>query len=101
KEDEETFKAETIVKIVGSVHEFRGQAQLRIQSIRPAQVTDGVSVSDFLETAPVPKEELQEKLTSAIFEMQNRNIQRIVRAFIKKHNDQLLVNSEETKNHHA
>src|SRR5699024_10933584 len=90
-----------IVKIVGSVHEFRGQAQLRIQSIRPAQVTDGVSVSDFLETAPVPKEELQEKLTSAIFEMQNPNIQRIVRAFIKKYNDELLVYPAASKNHHA
>lgn len=101
KEDEETFKAETIVKIVGSVHEFRGQSQLRIQSIRPAQVADGVRVSDFLETAPIAKEDLQDKLTNAIFEMKNPNIQRIVRAFIKKYSEELLVYPAASKNHHA
>lgn len=101
KEDEETFAAETIVKIVGHVQEFRGQAQLRIQSIRPAQVTDDVKTADFLETAPVDREFLQEKLTSAIFEMENPNIQRIVRAFIKKYNEELFVYPAASKNHHA
>src|SRR5699024_8077210 len=101
KEDEETFAAETIVKIVGTVHEFRGQAQLRIQSIRPAQVTDGVHVGDFLETAPIDKDVLQEKITNAIFEMENPNIQRIVRAFVKKYNDKLFVYPAASKNHHA
>lgn len=101
KEDEQTFAAETIVKLVGDVHEFRGQAQLRIQSLRPAQVTDGVKVADFLERAPVDKEVLQEKITNAIFEMENPNVQRIVRAFIKKYNDELFVYPAASKNHHA
>lgn len=101
KEDEETFTAETIVKVIGLVQEFRGQAQLRIQSIRPAQVTDNVSVADFLERAPVDQDALQEKLTNAVFEMENPNIQRIVRAFIKKYNKELFVYPAASKNHHA
>lgn len=101
KEDEETFTEEKVVKLVGEVHEYRGNAQLRLKSIRPAQVTDGVRISDFLEKAPVDKEMLQEKMTEAIFEMKNPNIQRIVRAFIKKYNEELFVYPAASKNHHA
>jgi len=101
KEDEETFIVERIVKLVGDIQEFRGKAQMRIKSIRPAQVTDGVRVSDFLERSPIDKEVLQEKMTEAIFEMKNPNIQRIVRAFIKKYNDDLFIYPAASRNHHA
>jgi len=101
KEDEAMFTEEKIVKVVGDVHEFRGQAQLRIKSIRLAQPTEGVMVSDFLEKAPIEKEVLQEKITEAIFEMQNPNVQRIVRAFIKKYDEQIYDYPAASKNHHA
>src|SRR5690625_3277893 len=45
KEDEEVFIAEKVVKVIGDINEFRGAAQMRIKSIRPAQVKDGVKVS--------------------------------------------------------
>lgn len=101
KEDEATFTKEKVVKIVGDIHEFRGKAQMRIKSIRPAQITDGVRISDFLEKAPVDKEILQEKIMEAVFEMQNPNIQRIVRAFIKKYNEELFTYPAASRNHHA
>src|SRR5699024_12481175 len=85
KEDESVNTPENIVKLTGEVNQFRGKAQLKIFSIRPAQTTDGVQVSDFVEKAPVDKEYLAQQLTEAIFEMQNPTMQRIVRAFIKKY----------------
>ncbi|MEI3614311.1 3'-5' exoribonuclease YhaM [Pseudogracilibacillus sp. SO30301A] len=101
KEDEEIFMEEKVVKLVGDIHEFRGKPQMRIKSIRPAQVTDGVRISDFLEKAPVDKDLLQENMMEAIFEMKNPNIQRIVRAFIKKYNEDLFIYPAASKNHHA
>src|SRR5699024_6761903 len=71
KEDETLFVKEKVVKLVGDINEFRGKAQMRIKSIRPAQVTDGVRVSDFLEKSPVDKDTLQEQLMEAVFEMKN------------------------------
>jgi len=100
KEDEETFLPEGIIKIAGEIHQFRGRAQLKIMSIRPAQPTDGVQLTDFIKKAPVAREDLQEKLTEAIFEMKNPKIQRIVRALIKKYQDELLTYPAATKNHH-
>src|SRR5690625_5732261 len=46
KEDESVFTPEQIVKLTGEVNQFRGKAQLKIFSIRPAQTTDGEQVSD-------------------------------------------------------
>ncbi|GAA0596072.1 3'-5' exoribonuclease YhaM [Virgibacillus siamensis] len=100
KEDEEVFVGEQIVRIAGEINQFRGKAQLKILSIRPAQPTDGVKVADFVEKAPVDKEELLANLTEIIFEMQNPAIQRIVRAFIKKYQEPLLTYPAATKNHH-
>ncbi|WP_404451658.1 3'-5' exoribonuclease YhaM [Virgibacillus necropolis] len=100
KEDEALFVGEQIVKLTGEINQFRGKAQLKIMSLRPSQPTDDVHVTDFIEKAPVEKEELMEKLTEAIFEMKNPAMQRIVRAFIKKYQEALLTYPAATKNHH-
>lgn len=99
-EDETLFVAEQIVRVAGEINQFRGKPQLKIFSIRPSQPTDDVKIDDFVEKAPVNKESLIEKLTEAIFEMQNPNLQRIVRAFIKKYQEELLSYPAATKNHH-
>ncbi|MFS0671919.1 3'-5' exoribonuclease YhaM [Ornithinibacillus sp. 179-J 7C1 HS] len=99
-EDESLFVQEQIIRITGEMNQFRGKAQMRINSIRLAQATDGVQISDFLEKAPVEREELMTKLTEIIFEMQNPTIQRIVRAIIKKYQDPLLLFPAATRNHH-
>lgn len=100
KEDEALFTAEEIVKLNGELTQFRGKAQFKIKSIRLSKETDGLHVADFIENAPVPKEELMEKLTKAIFEMENPTIQRIVRAFVQKHQEDLLVYPAAMRNHH-
>lgn len=101
KEDEKVFTGGIIVKVTGDIIEYRGSLQLRIKAIRPSQVTDNVKVADFLQKAPVEKEQLQELITEAVFEMTNPNIQRIVRAFLKKYENDLYVYPAASKNHHA
>ncbi|GIO25679.1 3'-5' exoribonuclease YhaM [Ornithinibacillus bavariensis] len=100
QDDESIFIQEQIIHITGELNQFRGKAQMRINAIRIAQTTDGVQVSDFIEKAPVDREELMEKLTEAIFEMENPTIQRIVRAVVKKYQEPLLLYPAATKNHH-
>lgn len=100
-EDVATFTPEKIVGIVGDINEFRGMAQMRVKSIRPTQVTDGVNVADYLEKSPIDKELLRDELMETIFEMTNPNLQRIVRAFVTKYNDDLFVYPAASKIHHA
>ncbi|GEL78803.1 3'-5' exoribonuclease YhaM [Tenuibacillus multivorans] len=100
KEDEEVFLPESIVHVHGDIRQFRGKPQLNIRQIRLTSPTDGVSPEDFMEKAPVPVEELQEYITKKIFEMQNPNIQRLVRYFVRKYEHDLFVYPAATKNHH-
>ncbi|WP_110113817.1 3'-5' exoribonuclease YhaM [Bacillus sp. CGMCC 1.16541] len=99
-EDEENYGAEKIVKAAGEVMTYRGRNQLKVKQIRPAQPQDGVRVSDFLEVAPLSREEMVESITQCIFEMKNSNIQRITRHLLNKHQTAFLEYPAATKNHH-
>ncbi|WP_170006635.1 3'-5' exoribonuclease YhaM [Bacillus fonticola] len=99
-EDEKTYAPQTIVKIQGDVQTYRGRMQLRLRSIRPVAEGDGVTVRDFLETAPLSEEEMASEMTQFIFEMRNPAIQRITRHLMKKHNKAFLTYPAATRNHH-
>lgn len=100
KEDEENYVPEKIVKIAGRITEFRGMRQLTISNIRSSTAADGLSVTDFIKSAPISKEELMETINRAIFEITNPNIQRIVRALVEKYRDQLMTHPAAVMNHH-
>ncbi|MFY0760302.1 3'-5' exoribonuclease YhaM [Metabacillus dongyingensis] len=99
-DDEVSYSSQSIVKIYGDIHHYRGRNQLKIRNIRTASNTDNVKVSDFLETAPIGQEEMMEKVTQYIFEMKNPNIQRVTRYLMKKHQSEFLEYPAATKNHH-
>ncbi len=98
--DEITYASQTIVKVAGEVTNYRGRMQLRIRAIRPTNPTDSVRVSDFLETAPMSKEDMVGKITQYIFEMKNPSIQRITRHLLKKYQEPFYDYPAATKNHH-
>jgi 3'-5' exoribonuclease len=100
EQDEKAYQPETIVKVVGDVHSYRGKNQLKIKQIRPTSPADGHMISDFLQTAPLSIDEMTSKITQYIFEMRNPNIQRITRHLIKKYQKPFLEYPAATKNHH-
>lgn len=99
-DDEKNYAPQNIVKINGDIQNYRGKSQLKIRQIRPAGPLDGVKLGDFLETAPLSREEMNSMLTQYIFEMKNPNIQRITRHLIKRHQQAFLDYPAATKNHH-
>jgi 3'-5' exoribonuclease len=99
-EDEAVYVPESIVKVFGDINNYRGRTQLKIRNIRPANSSDPVRVADFLEVAPIKREEMIDKITQYIFEMKNPNIQRITRHLLKKYQNEFLEYPAATKNHH-
>ncbi|HZG61605.1 MAG TPA: 3'-5' exoribonuclease YhaM [Anoxybacillus sp.] len=99
-EDEAVYVPESIVKVFGDINNYRGRTQLKIRNIRPANSNDPVRVADFLEVAPMKREEMIDKITQYIFEMKNPNIQRITRHLLKKYQNEFLEYPAATKNHH-
>jgi 3'-5' exoribonuclease len=99
-QDEQSFAAEQIVKVVGDISSYRGRTQLKLKQIRLCTDLDNVQISDFLEVAPIEKDTVIEKITQFIFEMKNPNIQRMTRQLLKKHQEAFLEYPAATKNHH-
>lgn len=99
-DDERNYCAQSIVKVAGEIQNYRGKNQLKIRQIRPSGPQDAVKLDDFLETAPLGRDEMAGKLTQYIFEMKNPNIQRITRHLLKKHQNAFMEFPAATKNHH-
>ncbi|WLR51469.1 3'-5' exoribonuclease YhaM [Bacillus tianshenii] len=99
-EDEAQYAAESIVRIIGDIQNYRGRMQLKIRNVRPANEQDSVKISDFLERAPMSIEEMGEVVSSFVFEMKNPKIQRITRHLVKKHQEQFFQYPAASKNHH-
>ncbi|OLS36521.1 3'-5' exoribonuclease YhaM [Bacillus sp. MRMR6] len=99
-DDVNSYAPQTIVKVNGDIHNYRGRNQLKLRQIRRTGPMDPVKQEDFLETAPLSQEEMTGKLTQYIFDMKNPNIQRITRHLLKKHQVAFLEYPAATKNHH-
>lgn len=99
-EDEATYTSQVIVFVDGEVIEFRGRPQLKINTIRPTSPLDQVKIADFIQSAPMAKEDMLEEIMQYIFEMKNPNIQRITRHLLKKNQDAFLESPAATRNHH-
>lgn len=100
EEHELTYRAETIVRVGGEIHDYRGKNQLRIKQIRVARPEEGIQINHLVPSSATPKEELFDELNQYFFEIKNPNIARITRHLIKKHQSELLVYPAASKNHH-
>ncbi|WP_226670072.1 3'-5' exoribonuclease YhaM [Metabacillus litoralis] len=100
QDDEGVYSPQSIVKILGDIHHYRGRNQLKIRKIRPKHDDEQINISDLLETAPLSKDVMNDKITQYIFEMENSNIQRITRHLLKKHGAAFIEYPAATKNHH-
>lgn len=99
-DDEGNYAPQKIVRVAGDIMSYRGRNQLKIRHIRPVQANEAVNISDFLETAPIKREEMIETITQFIFEMKNSNIQRLTRQLLNKYQTAFLEYPAATKNHH-
>jgi 3'-5' exoribonuclease len=100
QDDEVTYSPQSIVKVFGDIHHYRGRNQLKIRNIRPKHEEEAVDIADFLETAPIAKDVMNDKITQYIFDMKNPNIQRLTRYLLKKHGAAFIEYPAATKNHH-
>ncbi|GGI15110.1 3'-5' exoribonuclease YhaM [Gottfriedia solisilvae] len=99
-EQEEAYVEGAVVKVEGELHDYRGKLQLKLRQIRPAKDSDEVNPEDFFARAPVAKNELYEKITSYINNMENEKLKKITEYLVLKNEDDFLEFPAATKNHH-
>jgi len=100
EEVEAQYREQTIVHVSGTILNYRGKLQLRIKKISPTPPGEKIRMEDLIEMAPMDVQEMKERITSCIFEMENPKIQRITRYLLKKYENDFFQYPAATKNHH-
>ncbi len=96
-----TYLAGDLVKIRGSLTQFNGIDQLRVEKIRHVNETDGVSVSDFVPTAEYTGENMLGQVMNVIAQVKDEDLKRLTYALVKDREKELLFWPAAFKLHHA
>ena len=95
------FQAGDLVKIRGSVTQFNGNDQLRVDKIRLVNESDGVNVADFVPTAEYSGEMMYGQIMNIIAAVKDEELRRLTYALVKDNEEQLLFWPAAFKLHHA
>ena len=101
EENPRRFPAGVIVKARGSVLDWQGQLQFKLELIRRTNETDDFSVEDFIPSAPEKGEDLYRYIQDTVTGMQDRELADFVTAILKKYEADLVHFPAAKKNHHA
>lgn len=91
----------TIVRIMGSVIEYQGVLQLKLEKIRTAKDEDNVNPGDFVPVAPHPPEEMYDYLYETANQFQNESLRNITLKIVKDNRDKLMYYPAAKRHHHA
>jgi 3'-5' exoribonuclease len=101
EELERTLKQSALVKVRGTVNEWRGKLQLKIEMIRPADENDEVSICDFVAVAPYSPEKMYDDILNYLSKIENIDIQNIVTNILGNNEEKLMHYPAAKSNHHA
>ncbi|WP_422657736.1 3'-5' exoribonuclease YhaM family protein [Paenibacillus sp. EC2-1] len=100
-QDKETFLPMQLVKIQGFVHSYRDQAQVKISKMRKAKDEDGVSLTDFVRSAPIRPVDLLHTIKLTMNDITDPQIRLIVQHCVSKVEEKLMHYPAAKTFHHA
>jgi 3'-5' exoribonuclease len=89
------------VKVKGTMGEWQGRRQLRIQKIRPSQPSDNVSPEDFVMSAPESGECMLAFIHETADRIEHTHIRDLLKRVLAERHDLLLIAPAASRNHHA
>ncbi len=101
KTDIETFFPMCLVKVQGVVQVYREKLQAKVIRIRKTVEQDGLSITDFVRSAPVEVEDLLQDIQRAIISITHDEIRSIVTFCFEKVIDKMYSSPAAKFHHHA
>jgi 3'-5' exoribonuclease len=95
------YDANQIVKVRGTISEYNGQDQLRVERIRPTTPEDNVKTEDFVKSADYSGEEMFNELYSLAENFKDEEMRLLVTEILKDTKYTLLYWPAAFKLHHA
>ncbi|BFH12589.1 HD domain-containing protein [Paenibacillus melissococcoides] len=99
--DKETFFPMGLVKVRGIVQTYRERLQVKILQIRPAKEEDGVTLTDFIRSAPIRPIDLIHAIKQAIASISDKEIRALVSFCVSKVEEKLMHYPAAKTHHHA
>lgn len=99
--DEKLYTKNDLVKVKGTVLQYQGSKQLKIESIEKCDEDHNLEIEDFVQSAPIPSKDMLKMVKNYIEKMQNTDIKNIVTAIVEENSEKLLYYPAAKKNHHA
>lgn len=96
------FKTGDVVKIKGTIDEFQGTPQIKINSINPVPETENISAADFLPKSARDKGVMISEFKNRIEKISDTKLKELISRILNDNNFQKFVNSPAGKSwHHA
>lgn len=99
--DKETFYPMGLVKVQGVVQTYREKLQIKITRIRKAADEDGVSLTDFIRSAPIRPVDLIHTIKQVMDSITDKEIKQIVSFCVGKVEEKLMHYPAAKTHHHA
>lgn len=78
-----------VVKIRGTVSEFKGTLQVTAERLRPAESNDQYNISDLVPTAPIDAEAVWQKLLETVDTIEDRDYRSICKEMLDKYGERV------------
>lgn len=99
--DKETFFPMALVKVRGLAHTYREKLQIKITKMRLVEESDGVSLTEFIRSAPVRPVDLVHTIKNAMASITDPEIAAIVNFCVGKVEEKLMHYPAAKTHHHA
>lgn len=90
-----------LIKVRGSVTQFNGNDQLRVDKIRHVDANDGINISDFVPTADYSGEMMLGEIMNIIANVEDAELQHLTYELVKEREKELLHWPAAFRLHHA
>ena len=97
----ELFEEESVVKVRGTVEQYNGREQFRIQQIRPASDTDDYNLADLVPSTQVGGRQIYDMLMKKVSAFKDADFKAIVTDIMESKKDVLVTSPAAFRLHHA
>lgn len=98
---ENEFQTGKLIKVRGSITEWQGRAQMKIDKLRIATEDDGVNINDLVAAAPYDAEYMWTEILTYIEKIEDEEIKSIVLCIFEDGQEKLMYYPAAKKNHHS
>lgn len=95
------FPAETLVKVRGTISQYNGADQFRVERIRKVTDADGVNMADFVRSASYSGEFMYAQLSECVGNFADTDFKKLVSYMLEQNKEKLLYWPAAYRLHHA